>query len=418
MIGFDPPDLVLLDITMPEMDGYEVCARLKDDERTRPVPVIFLSALDDVLDKIRAFKAGGVDYVTKPFETREVLARVESQLKIFHLQSQVEERNRELERKNAELAKKNEELARKNDELARAHRTTNRVFSALAEALPGTVLDEKYRLDVKIGSGGFGTVFRATNVELDLPIAVKVFRPSPGNDTAEALARFRREGNSACRVNHPNAVQVMDFGISSTGIAYLVMELLRGFSLSDTMRERGRLPLERCVEILLPVCDALAEAHASRLVHRDIKPDNIFLHQTKRGEVVKVLDFGIAKLLADEADAPNPAVTETGGMVGTPEYMSPECVTGLPCDGRSDVYSVGVMLYRMLSGTHPLEDGRNSSPYLVALRHVTTAPRPLESVLPGAPAPVGDLLLRALAKDPTLRPTARDLGRELAALVG
>lgn len=182
----EPPEIVLLDIEMPAMDGYEVCRQLKADDAMRAIPVIFLSALDDVVDKVRGFEAGAVDYVTKPFEPAEVLARVATHLELFRLR-------RELELRNAELVE--------------AHRRTDRVFSALAEALPGAVLDEKYRLDARIGSGGFGVVFRATHLDLDRPVAVKVFRPIPGNDSPEGLERFRREGLTASRVNHPSAVE-------------------------------------------------------------------------------------------------------------------------------------------------------------------------------------------------------------------
>ncbi len=287
------PDVIMLDVTMPEMSGFDVCRALQAKESSRAIPVLFLSALDDVSDKVAAFRAGGVDYVTKPFQVEEVLARLETQLRLARL--------------TRELQSRNLELARRNDELLRARHHNDLVFSALAELLPGQVLDGKYRLGACIGAGGFGTVFKATHLQLGREVAVKVFRPSPGNDTPLGLARFRAEGATACRVDHPNVVAVLDSGISDSGIAYLVMELLLGHTLAVELTQRGALSLERTLEIAIPLCRALAEAASKGIVHRDIKPSNVFLHVARGVEVVKVVDFGIAKLLGEAPeDQPPP----------------------------------------------------------------------------------------------------------------
>ena len=211
------PDLVLLDVTMPEIDGYQVCLRLKANAATSGVPVIFVSALDDVFDKVRAFETGGVDYVTKPFQAAEVLARVGTQLRISRLQRELEQRNADLERRN--------------EELLRANRKTEQMFTAYSEVLPGTVLGDRYRIDASIGEGGFGHVFRGVMVELERPVAVKILRPTSSGLSSTGIARLRNEGVAACRVDHPNAVEVLDFGVTPSGIAYLVMELLRGQTL-------------------------------------------------------------------------------------------------------------------------------------------------------------------------------------------
>jgi CheY-like chemotaxis protein len=394
------PDLVVLDLQMPGLDGFEVCRRLKSDAATREIPVIVISALDTVDEKVRAFEAGAADYVTKPFEAREVLARVGA-----HVQ---------LVRQRRELAEQNVELQRKNDELEQAERRTRHVFSAIASALPGTALDGKYRLDAKIGAGGYATVFRAEHVGLKRAVAVKVFRPWEGNDTPEALERFKREGVSACRIQHPNAVSVLDFGISSTGIAYLVMELLRGVTVGELLRNEGTLPFARCGEILVPVLEALAAAHAAGVVHRDIKPDNVFLHRTPQGEVVKVLDFGIAKLVEQAGPTPHADSQTTRGFLGTPSYVAPERVMGLRYDGRADVYSVGVMLYRMLAGRLPFSLGSGEDLYSAVMRQVTAPLPPLG--VPNLPEAVTDLVARALAKDIEERPTAKEMAAELQAL--
>jgi DNA-binding response OmpR family regulator len=402
------PDLVMLDINMPEMDGYEVCVELKRNETTQDVPVIFISALDEAMDKVHAFEVGGADYVTKPFQFEEVVARIENQLKLSRLQ-------RDLERKNAELVTKNEELIRSREELLQSQRRADRIFSALSEVLPGTVLDDRYKLEEKIGSGGFGAVFRATHLGLDRQVAVKIFRPVGGVVTTESIERFRFEGVTACRINHPNAVAVSDFGISSAGIAYLVMELLEGRTLTEEIKERGRLSPKRVADVVVPVCAVLAEAHAGGLIHRDIKPDNIYLHQSREGEVVKVLDFGLAKLLGDQAPADAQQVT-VGTFLGTPTYMSPERLNDSPYDLRSDIYSLGVMLYQMLTGTVPFQS-REGDYWAVAVMHLTKEPAPLRTLVPELPEAVERVVLRTLEKDPRNRPSAEELARDFVEAV-
>ena len=408
------PELVLLDLRMPGMDGFEVCRRLKESEGTRAVPVIVISALDDVEEKLRAFEAGAADYVTKPFEPREVLSRVGAHVQLYRLRLALEREHAELEKSQRELAQQNEELKRKNEELSSAEKRTRHVFSALAAALPGTVLDGKYRLDQKIGSGGMATVFRAEQLELRRAVAVKIFRPWEGNDSPDALERFRREGISASRVQHPNAVTVTDFGISETGIAYLVMDLLRGVTVAEMLRSEVRLPFPRCAAILTPVCNVLGAAHAAGLVHRDIKPENVFLHRTPGGEIVKVLDFGIAKLI-------QPTGTEDlnatrGGVVGTLGFVAPERVMGLDYGERADVYSVGVMLYQMLSGRLPFPPRDEEDVYAALMRQVNERHPPLD--VAGLPSGAEELVERALAKDAAERPTAREMADELTRLSG
>jgi serine/threonine protein kinase len=399
----NPPDLVMLDITMPEMDGYEVCRRLKADPATGDIPVIFISAHDDALDKVRAFKIGACDYVTKPFQAEEVVARIENQLQNHRLRRQLEDSRRELERQNAELRQRN-------DELTQAQRRTDLVFSALSDALPGTVLDGKYRLEDKIGTGGFGTIFRATHLELRRPVAVKVFRPRAGNDTPEALERFRLEGVSASRIRHPNAVAVFDSGITSSGIAYLVMELLRGCSLADELRAHRVLPLRRAAGIITQVCSALSEAHAQDIIHRDVKPENVFLHAGADGECVKVLDFGTVKMVGSTFAEGGDSLTAVGQVVGTPEYMAPERLRNAHYDGRADVYSVAVMLYRMLAGTLPF---RADDPYVVAVMQLSNDPPPVREFNPNVPEAVETLIRVAMSKNPARRPTADEFARRL-----
>jgi serine/threonine protein kinase len=332
------------------------------------------------------------------------------------LEVRVAERTAELEaarvdavRKNAELDRKVAELARKNRELEESHRRADLIFSALADVLPGTVLEGKYRLEEKIGTGGFGAVFRATHVSLGRGVAVKVFRPSPGNDSAIALERFRLEGVSACRVVHPNAVHVFDSGITPEGIAYLVMELLRGHSLAEELKV-GKLPtLRRCASILARVCDVLELAHKNGILHRDIKPDNVFLHRAEGAteEEVKVVDFGIAKLMGVEPGR-LAGLTGTGALVGTPSYMAPERFTGAGYDTRSDVYSLGVTLFEALTGSLPFpHEGRPA--FDILLRQLTAAPLELTVLNALVPTDAARVVMRCLSKDPEARPTLPEL---------
>ena len=325
-------------------------------------------------------------------------------------------RTEELERKNSELIMKNQLLAESRAENVRTAKRSEQIFAALSEALPGHVLDDKYRIGQKLGSGGFGTVYRGEHILLHHPVAIKVFRPAVGRDGADSMERFRLEGISACRVNHPNAVSVLDFSVSAGGLAYLVMELLEGHSLAQHLRAHGRLSESQAVEIACCVCDALVQAHAVGIVHRDIKPSNVFLHESSGETAVKVIDFGIAKL-TDQSEVPGAETTTLSGMfLGTPAYMAPERVFNLPYDGRADVYSVGVMLYEMVAGQLPFET--TSGGHIALMRvHAMQKPMALRSVVPEAHPKLEVAVNSALRKEPEERPTATQLGSMLRDLL-
>ncbi|MCE9580748.1 MAG: protein kinase [Deltaproteobacteria bacterium] len=399
-IQLEPPALIMLDINMPDLSGYALCEQLKADATTAGIPIIFLSALNDVENKVTAFQVGGADYVTKPFHAEEVLARVANHLRIARMQRLLEERN--------------QQLARRNDELEAAWRSADHAFEALSDVLPGKVLDGKYSLEAKIGKGGFSAIYRARHLQLDKPVAVKVLRLDHGREAQNLVERFRQEGMSATRVSHPNAVAILDSGVTSAGIAYLVMELLEGRSLGAELEACGALSLERCAQILAPVCDMLATAHAGGLVHRDIKPANIFLHQPPTGEVVKVVDFGIATFFNRSRETA--AMTTIGSLVGTPVYMSPERLQGGAYDGRADTYSVGMTLYEMIAGRLPFDPPTDnlSALILACLYH---EPRPLGSFMPRVPASIDAVIQQALHKDPAQRPHIHELAAQLTAAI-
>ena len=331
----------------------------------------------------------------------------------FRQRRLIESNAEELKRKYDELERFNAELRESRQAVIESSRRAQLIFSALADALPGTILEDKYKLEEKIGSGAFGTVYSGRHLLLDAPVAVKIFRPVPGKNMDKSLERFRREGMSAKRISHPNAVTVLDFGISAEAIAFLVMELLRGRTLADELRNLKKVSPRRAAEIALPICSVLAEAHRASIIHRDIKPSNIFLHQTTAGEIVKVVDFGIAKMLDSATDAEDTHLTATGALIGTPSYMAPERLGTEAYGTESDIYSVGVMMYEMITGELPFE-GAGTNYLRAAFLHATAdvpAPRTKER---DVPEELDTLIVRAMATDPTERPTALQMAETIA----
>ncbi|MBI4851457.1 MAG: protein kinase [Acidobacteria bacterium] len=349
------------------------------------------------------------------FASDKAAAKAERQLaealeEVKKANLETEKKNQELASKNEQMEKKNRELANKNEELSNSYKRANLIFSALSEALPGTILEAKYRLDDKIGVGGFGAVFSATHLITKRRVAVKVFQPMSSNATAEGLERFQLEAILASRVNHHNAIEVIDSGVSG-GIAFIVMELLKGSPLSEELKKKSIMSAKRAAEIILPVCDVLAKAHSAGIIHRDIKPENIFLHYCEEGEVIKVVDFGIAKLQGEIDGVRDQNLTGGGGLLGTPTYMSPERLMVNNCDAPSDIYSVGIMLYQMLAGHPPFQ---SSDLWKTIQMHLNDSPAPIREKNPDVSLEVEEIVMRTLRKEPNERPTARGLAEEIA----
>jgi hypothetical protein len=316
--------------------------------------------------------------------------------------------NLELDAKVKLLNSNNAELARKNLELEEMSRRADRIFAALGGALPGKVLAGKYLLDSRVGTGGFSIVFRGTHVGIGRPVAVKIFRPQAGNDSGASLERFRYEGMASGRIRHPNIVEVLDAGISDDGIPYIAMELLDGGTLEKELEQNKRLPIRRIASIMEQVCLGLAAAHDAKVIHRDVKPENIFLHHDEAGtETVKVLDFGIAKIL--DAGRHAGQITSTGDLVGTPYYMAPERLLGHESDESADVYSVGLILYRALVGKLPFE----GTVAEIMVQAVSKDPPDIVKAVPELTADFGAVIMRALSQEPAERPTAAELATAL-----
>jgi len=218
--------------------------------------------------------------------------------------------------------------------------------------LIGSVVADRYHIEKKLGEGGMGAVYLGEHVKMGRMSAIKVMTQSMASDP-EAIARFNREAANAARINHPNVCAIYDFGETEDGIIYLAMEFIEGESLSEMLRSEGALELERAAEILRQTGEALQAAHDLGIVHRDLKPDNIMLARARDGtDVVKVVDFGIAKAMTGEEGQ---KVTKTGLVVGTPEYMSPEQLSGDVLNGRSDIYSLALVFFRMVAGALPFQ---------------------------------------------------------------
>lgn len=284
-----------------------------------------------------------------------------------------------------------------------------RADDTVAAAIPidplvGQTLDGKYSLVERLGKGGMGTVYRATHLLIDRPVAIKVLNPHFVEDE-EAQERFRREARAAGRLQHQNVAAVTDFGRTEDGLVYIVMELLEGRSLRDVLSREAPLDAARAVSLMLQISAAVAAAHEARVIHRDLKPGNIFVVQRKHAPpVVKVLDFGIAKLAADaieDDEDDQQTLTKVGVMIGTPRYMSPEQCDGGKLTPASDVYSLGIILYEMLTGTTPFS---GSTPLAIAMKHSKEVPRSPREFVSSIPAPLEEIVLHALEKLPGNRP--------------
>jgi serine/threonine protein kinase len=195
------------------------------------------------------------------------------------------------------------------------------------------------------------------------------------------------------------------------------MELLNGHSLAVELKHKKVLPPTRVAEILVPICNVLTEAHNQGIVHRDIKPDNIFLHQTAEGEIIKVVDFGLAKIFDSNADPQADRLTLADDVLGTPAYMAPERIQGNSYDGQTDVYSLGVMLYEMLAGCLPFFM-KDKNPYSYAIMHVTAQPKPLRAINSRAPIAIETIVMQTLKKNPAERPTPKQLAQQFCQALG
>ncbi|HSD30493.1 MAG TPA: protein kinase [Gemmatimonadales bacterium] len=447
LVAQRPYDLVLLDVLMPELDGYAVLDALKGDTATRDIPVIMLSALDELPGIVRCIEHGAEDYLHKPFDPVLLRARINASLEKKRLRDLEVEYLQQVSRVTAaataveagsyrpgalsEVAARADELgqlARVFDSMvgeikAREERLRDRVrdlrqeiewarrdSKEFAVALDGGNLKtgdhfaQRYEILAVLGRGGMGTVYRARDQELEEEVAIKTLRPEFVSDL-NLLMRFKDEIRLARRLSDPNIVRTHDFGEWS-GVCFLTMEYVEGITVRELIDTRGRLGVSSALAIGTQLAHSLAVAHEHGVIHRDIKPQNMLLDDLG---VLKVMDFGVARLAERST-----SITEAGLVVGTPAYMPPEQLMAEAVDARSDLYAAGVVLYECLTGQPPFQ--APSVMNLVA-KLLTETPRPPAEVNPEVPPAFSALVLRLLAKKPEDRvQTARELEQRLQSL--
>ena len=276
-------------------------------------------------------------------------------------------------------------------------------LKAQPDALLGRVFDGRFEVRTALGQGGMGTVYRGWQITVDREIAIKVIHPKLASDRI-AVKRFLREARLSSRLNQPNIVNVYDFGQTEDGILFIAMELLRGHTLGRELESMRPMALRRVLGIGQQLCDALDSAHTQGIVHRDLKPNNIVILDDPPGrDLIKVLDFGLAKSLVTDTSS---LVTNTNAILGTPLYMPPEQIEGKPSDQRADLYSLGCILYQMLSGRPPFTA---DSVNLVLAMHIGDQPEPLPD---NVPAVLVKMVAHLMQKEPAKRMASAREARE------
>lgn len=403
-----PLDLILLDIMMPEMDGYEVCLTLKENPDTRNIPVIFLTAMDGTEDEEKGLLAGAVDYITKPISPPILLARVRNQLALKEAIDHLREQNQLLEQEKVRSRELLLKLKQASDKLLEHNRLLKQETMQLAAArnaeTPASGADAqtgrpeqrtlgRYQIERELGRGAMGTVYLGSDPKIGRVVAIKTLtlpRDVGTDERDEIKERFFREAESAGRLTHPNIVAIYDVG-EQHDLSYIAMEFLQGRDLAPYAKPDHLLPLEKVLSIGERVAEALNYAHEHNVVHRDIKPANV-VYETD-SDSVKVTDFGIASIT-------NSLKTDSGMVLGTPSYMSPEQVAGGTIDGRSDLYSLGVMIYVLVSGRLPFQGESLAQ----LMSNISREPHPdIRTYNADFPDCLATLINKALAKDPAQR---------------
>jgi CheY-like chemotaxis protein/predicted Ser/Thr protein kinase len=347
----DRAHLVISDINMPNMDGWEFCWNLRRDENLKEIPLIFLTTRCEVPDRIRGLESGADDFIAKPFNAVELVARVKGILRRVY----------------------GEDLPPLD----------------ISSLPPEMLISKRYSIKKLLGRGGMGAVYLAYDRELNVQVAMKFLKPDLGKDPI-VLERFKREIVLARKIVHPNVVRIYDLG-EHQGARFISMEYITGKSLKFRIKKSGPIPIDESISIIKPICSALQAIHTLGIIHRDLKPQNILIDENK---VLKVLDFGIAHA----ADATE--ITGDGGLIGTPAYMSPEQVSGNSVDARSDLYSLGIIIYEMLSGKLPYY---SELPAALVMKHLTDQAVPLSELMPVLSGFLSDLVMKLMEKDPNNR---------------
>jgi DNA-binding response OmpR family regulator len=435
-------DLVLLDVLMPGLDGFAVLERIKGEAATRNLPVIMISALDDLASVVRCIEHGAEDYLAKPFDPVLLRARIGASLEkkrwhdreadylrqvahVIEAAGKVEygtyepgslasitSRDDELGRLarvfdamaagvRAREARLREQLRELRTDVSLAtseHRTLPaRRPAESADALrTGTLLGGRYEILSVIGRGGMGIVYRAQDRELNEVVAIKAILPELLAADPVAAGRFRSEIRLARRISHRNVVRTHDLG-EADGSTFVTMEYVQGLTVRELLDTRGALGVSSVLALARQFAEALAVAHAAGVIHRDVKPENALLDADG---VLKVMDFGIAQLAAATTSR-----TQTGLIVGTLSYMAPEQMMGEELDPRADLYALGAVIYECLTGHPPFEA---PSPTALIAKVLTTAPVAPVERNPDVPPALSALVLQLLGKTPGERPASAE----------
>lgn len=344
-------DIVVLDWDIPGMQGIDVCKNFRAAGGT--TPVLMLTGRGNMSDKEEGFDAGADDYLTKPFHLKELSARIRAMVR---RSSMVETTKQVIAEAKADVYYKvcpecatAYPLEKENCDQDGSVLSTEKVDPAI-----GAVFGERYEIGSVLGSGGMSVVYKAKHKLMDKTVAIKLLDPRLVRQNI-AVRRFQLEAQAASRLNHPNVIVVHDFGMTPEGQPYMVMDFLSGKSLQEELDNCVQLSPERARKIFMQAASGLAHAHKSGVVHRDVKPNNIILDKDHLGqEAVKIVDFGIAKVVSDAAD-PQERLTRQGEFFGTAVYMSPEQCRGKDVDHRSDIYSFACVMFESLTGLPPFE---------------------------------------------------------------
>ena len=350
-------DLILLDFTLPSLSGLEICKRLRTKGIMTPI-IMLTGEKKEEIDKVLGLELGADDYLIKPLGTKELLARI-----------------------NAVLRRTKPEAA----DVEKAYHRTQTLQTPISRLTRGTTIGGRYEIIEELGKGGMGKVYRVLDKKVEEEVALKLLNPEIAADE-KTVERFRNELKFARKISQRNVCRMYDLN-EDEGTQFITMEYVPGEDLKSSIRRMGQLSVGKAISIAKQVCEGLSEAHQLGVVHRDLKPQNIMID--KKGNV-RIMDFGIARSLEVKG------LTETGMMIGTPEYMSPEQAEGKDVDLRSDIYSLGIILYEMVTGRVPFE---GDTPLSIALKHQAETPRNPKEINDQIPEDLSRVILKCMEKD-------------------
>ncbi|MFY9223748.1 MAG: protein kinase [Blastocatellia bacterium] len=399
------PSLIISDWHMPILDGIDLFFHIKNSAALQHIPFIFLTTSDDEETKIALLETGVEDYWNKPFNAKEILIRTKkilSRLTLSQTGSQIINDLPQQAKGNVDTVTKavlspQDFLSSNFSDSLINYDEPNETYLHVSKTL-----NNRYKLLEPIGRGGMGIVYRTHDLQKNQEIALKLLRREYVSNSVE-VRRFAREASTALRIKHPNVIETYEYGLIASGQAFITMEILAGHSLMNELRRNIIIPKNYALKIMKQACLGVLAAHKQDVIHRDLKPNNIFLVYSPENEpVVKVLDFGIAILQVkpdDNKSAPE-RLTDPNIIIGTPEYMSPEQINKRDIEKETDIYSLGIVFYEMLTGQVPFL----GTDVEILIAHISKKPTPISQIILIEPE-IASLIMSMLAKDPKNRPS-------------